>query len=341
MEKRHINIPIFIPHLGCPNDCVFCNQRKISGKNEFVFSNAKEELETAFSTVDTEKCDVEIAFFGGSFTGLERSLMLKLLDLANEYVTNGKANSIRLSTRPDYISEEILNILAKYPVKTIELGIQSTNEMTLADCKRGHTFEDTKKAVELVVSHGFELVGQMMIGLPSSTVQSEIETAEFICKSGAVAARIYPTVVFRGTELEEMAKQGEYSPISVEEAISRSAKVYEVFIQYGIPVIRVGLHASESLTSDEDVYAGANHPALGEMVMSRIYYNRISCVINSQNLDVSGKNVLVFVAKGETSKVIGQNGENRRKLMKEFGIKSIKVVEKSNIIVYNIYLEIL
>ena len=341
MKKRHINIPIFIPHLGCPNDCVFCNQRKISGKNEFVFSKAKEEFEAAFSTVDFDNCDVEIAFFGGSFTGLERSLMIKLLDLANEYVAEGKASYIRLSTRPDYISEEILVILAKYPVKTIELGIQNIDDVTLTDCKRGHTFEDTKRAVKLVVAYGFDLVGQMMIGLPSSTVQSEIETAKFICESGAVAARIYPTVVFTGTELEEMAKCRKYTPISVEEAVARSAEVYEVFIRYGIPVIRIGLHASESLTSEEDVYAGANHPALGEMVMSRIYYNKIAFKMSSGELDVTGKNIVVFVAKGETSKVIGQKGENRRRLMQEFGIKSIKVVEKNNIIVYNIYLEIL
>ncbi|MBQ6614656.1 MAG: radical SAM protein [Clostridia bacterium] len=341
MSKRHINIPIFIPHLGCPNDCVFCNQRKISGKDEFVFLNAKDELDRAFSTVDTEKCEVEIAFFGGSFTGIDRGLMTDLLELAEGYIKSGKAHSLRLSTRPDYIDDEVLDVLSNYSVKTIELGIQSVNDKVLFACKRGHTFKDTKKAVELVVNRGFALVGQMMIGLPDATPEDEIMTAKFICDSGASMARIYPTVVFYDTELEHMAESGIYRPLSDEEAIERSAKVYEIFASHGVSVIRVGLHSSENLSNSDEVYAGANHPALGERVMSRIYFDRIVCEIESKNIDPKGKDVIIYAPVGETSKVIGQNGENRKKLFAEFGIKSVKVVEKSNIIVYNIILEIL
>lgn len=341
MNKRHINVPIFIPHLGCPNDCVFCNQRKISGKNEFVFSNAKKELEDAFSTIDIKNCDVEIAFFGGSFTGIDRDLMMDLLSLAKDYVDKGDASSIRLSTRPDYISEEILDILSEYPVKTIEIGVQSIDDNVLAACKRGHTFCDTERAAKLINDYGFDLVGQMMIGLPQATLESEIKTAEYICDCGAVAARIYPTVVFRGTELENMAIRRDYTPLTVEDAIERSADVYEKFNVRNVPVIRVGLHASESLTSDIDVYAGANHPALGERIMSRVYFKRIVREIEQINSSLFGKNIIVYVAKGETSKVIGQKGENREKLIREFGIKSMKIVEKTDIIVYNIILEIL
>jgi len=181
----------------------------------------------------------------------------------------------------------------------------------------------------------------MMIGLPQATLESEIKTAEYICDCGAVAARIYPTVVFRGTELENMAIRRDYTPLTVEDAIERSADVYEKFNVQNVPVIRVGLHASESLTSDIDVYAGANHPALGERIMSRVYFKRIVREIEQINSSLFGKNIIVYVAKGETSKVIGQKGENREKLIREFGIKSMKIVEKTDIIVYNIILEIL
>lgn len=341
MGKRHINIPIFIPHLGCPNDCVFCNQRKISGKDEFVFSNAKDELEKAFETIDASTADVEIAFFGGSFTGIDRGLMCELLELAQSYVRQGKANSIRLSTRPDYINSEVLDILSHYSVKTIELGIQSINDDVLFACRRGHTAKDSEKAMKLVIERGFSLVGQMMTGLPESTVEDEIKTAEFICENGAAAARIYPTVVFCGTELESMAKQGTYTPIDNETAVDRTARVFEVFIKHGVPVIRIGLHSSENLASADEVYAGASHPALGERVMSRVYLNQIRKLLREVTSELEGKNVTIYAPFGETSKVIGQRGENREKLMREFGIKSVKVVENSNIIVYNINLEIL
>lgn len=340
MSKRHINIPIFIPHLGCPNDCVFCNQRKISGKNEFVFSTAEKELAKAFETIDTENSVVEIAFFGGSFTGIESSLMISLLKLAQGYINAGKVESIRLSTRPDYINDEILDILSKYSVKTIELGIQSINDNVLGICRRGHTFSQTQKAVRKIVERGFILVGQMMVGLPGSTLEDEIKTARFICESGASMARIYPTVVFKGTELEYMSQNGIYIPLDSENAVERSALVFEEFLKSGVAVIRIGLHASESLTSEKDVYAGANHPALGERVMSRVYLKRILSEIEKSGEKVLGRNIIVYAALGETSKVIGQNGENRKKLIRELGIKSVKVVEKSDIIVYNINLEI-
>ena len=212
--KKHVNIPIFIPHLGCPNQCVFCNQRTISGVEQFDIANVKKEIEDALSTVDSSQ-EAEIAFFGGSFTGIDRNLMISLLELAYGYVTDGKVKSVRCSTRPDYIDEEILDILKKYGVTTIELGLQSSSDEVLSVSKRGHTRADEARSCDLIVQRGFELVGQMMIGLPASTLESEMETARFIVEHGAVGARIYPTVVFYETELCQMAKRGDYSPISL------------------------------------------------------------------------------------------------------------------------------
>jgi len=202
MNKKHINIPVFIPHLGCPNQCVFCNQKTISGVMEFDPSQVDRIITEALSTIDISSSDVEIAFFGGSFTGIDYSLMCELLSIAYSYVKKGSVSSIRLSTRPDYIDDRILNTLKKYGVKTVELGLQSVSEKVLQTCKRGHTALDAEKACRLIREYGFELVGQMMIGLPGSSLEDEMNTAEFILRNGASGARIYPTVVLQQTELK-------------------------------------------------------------------------------------------------------------------------------------------
>ena len=211
MTVKHVNIPIFIPHLGCPNDCVFCNQRSISGRAYFDEGSVEGEIESALSTVSSDS-EVEIAFFGGSFTGIDRSLMLRLLDTATRFVNQGRVSSIRLSTRPDYISSEVLDLLSNYPVRDIELGIQSMDDKVLAAAKRGHLAKDSERACALIKQYGFSLVGQMMTGLPKSTPESEIMTARRICDMGADGARIYPTMVFYKTELESMMIGGEYTP---------------------------------------------------------------------------------------------------------------------------------
>ena len=199
---RHVNIPVFIPHLGCPNNCVFCDQRRISGCVSFDESSVEREIEMALSTLSPED-EVEIAFFGGSFTGIDRDLMLRLLAISDKFVSAGRVQSVRCSTRPDYIDEEILGMLSEHGVKTVELGIQSTSDRVLSASKRGHTSDATLAACGLVKSHGFNLIGQMMVGLPSSTIDDEIETAKAICALGADGARVYPTVVFAETELAE------------------------------------------------------------------------------------------------------------------------------------------
>lgn len=327
--KRHINIPIFIPHLGCPNQCVFCNQRTISGVREFEPASVKKTIEDVLSTVN-DGDEVEIAFFGGSFTGIDRTLMISLLDVANEYVKEGKVESVRCSTRPDYIDEEILSILKKKGVRYIELGLQSTSKKVLLSSKRGHTREDEARACRMIVDAGFELVGQMMIGLPESTVEDELETARFIIDVGACGARIYPTVVFHGTELCQMAAEGKYSPLSVDDAVERSARVYSLFYENGVDVIRIGLCSSENLSSDETYYSGPNHPAIGEMVLNRFFYDRIyaQALLLTPNADDILK---ITVAKGALSKAIGQKKTNKLTLMRELGIKDV-VFEESDVL---------
>ncbi len=324
---RHINIPIFIPHLGCPNQCIFCNQRFISGTHQFDESIVDSIIHQTLTTIKKDD-ECEIAFFGGSFTGIDRDLMIRLLDKAQKYVDSGQAIGIRMSTRPDYINEEIIEILKKYTITCVELGIQSMNNDVLKYLKRGHTSSDTINATKLLKNANFSFVGQMMIGLPTATIQDEIYTAEIISSLGASGTRIYPTLVFKNTELEELTHNGEYTPISIDEAVERSAKVLEVFIKNKVNCLRIGLCESDNLHSEESYIAGPNCPSIGEMVKSQVYYNLIS--ENLKNSPFLGRESLyIECTKGCISQIIGNKKKNVYKLKKSFGFKYIKVKENS------------
>ena len=336
MKKRHANIPIFIPHLGCPNDCVFCNQRTISGHGEFKIDSVRTEIDEALSTLSPD-IEREIAFFGGSFTGIDRSLMIALLDLAESYVESGLVSEIRLSTRPDYINDEILDILSRYSVKTIELGLQSLNDDVLFASRRGHTSECAITACRAIKERGFSLIGQMMIGLPQSSAEDEIHTAELICKVGADGARVYPTVVFADTDLAIMTLEGRYSPLDTESAVERTKNALAVFDRYGVPCIRVGLCASENLRDASKAIAGATHAAIGEMAMSELFYEHISAELDERC--ISGGSLIIYAPTGAISKVVGQKKKNKEKILKKYKLESLKVLEKSELLGYNIILE--
>lgn len=342
---RHVNIPIFIPHLGCPNNCVFCDQRKISGCISFDESGVKAQIEEVLSTLCPDD-EAEIAFFGGSFTGIDRELMIRLLLISDEFVDGGRVGSVRCSTRPDYIDGEILEILREHHVKTIELGIQSMSDEVLSASKRGHTAERALEACRMVKDAGFDLIGQMMIGLPGATLEDEIATAKAICNASADGARVYPTVVFAETELAEMTSSGIYKPLDIEDAIERTAFVLDIFDRAEIPVIRVGLCSGENLSSPESVVGGANHPALGELAMGELTYRRICEEADKAILstDPRGKTMTVYVPVGATSRAVGQKKRNilrlNEKYCKNHAINRIKILEISSIIGYNIIIDL-
>lgn len=289
----------------------------------------RSEIEQVLSTLSPAD-EAEIAFFGGSFTGIDRDLMCRLLDLAQTYVKEGRVQSIRLSTRPDYINDEILSILSRYSVKTIELGLQSMDDTVLHACRRGHTAKQAEEACRAVVDAGFELVGQMMIGLPASTPESEIQTAEKICNLGASAARIYPTVVFYDTPLCEIAQHGEYVPLSLDEAIERTAPVLQFFRARALPCIRVGLCATESLTSPDAVYAGPNHPALGEMILGECLYQKVREKVLQAGL--AGQKIILEVPPRELSATVGQHRRNIEKLQRETGVTVHRVITNERLV---------
>ena len=269
MKKEYI-IPIFVPHLGCPNQCTFCNQKKISGQLKKVTAKDVEEtIEYYLKNFKDKNKYVEVAFFGGSFTAIDVKEQEELLSVAHKYIENKKVNSIRISTRPDCIDKDILKRLKKYGVKTIELGVQSANDYILKQCKRGHTFEDVKKASKLIRWHRFVLGHQMMVGLPESTKLDEINTAKALIKLKPKIVRIYPVLVIKDTPLEEEYKNNEYSPLTVEQAVETCKDIVDLFNKANIEVIRIGLQNTEEITDPQEkssqVVDGPYHPAFRQL----------------------------------------------------------------------------
>ncbi len=322
---RHYTIPIFVPHLGCPCQCSFCNQKTITGASVMTPDIARQQILQHLETIP-ESADTEIAFFGGSFTAIPPNEMEALLEAASPFLASGRVSSIRISTRPDAIDRARLNILADYGVRTIELGIQSMSDTVLNACRRGHTADDSRRAAELIIAHGFTLGGQMMVGLPSASPADEIRTAEEIVKMGAREARIYPVVVFAHTPLADEAARGLYVPLSVHEAIERSIAPLEILQNAKIKLLRIGLCESESLHAPEQVISGAYHPALGELCYSALYRKRISKLLTSIS-PPPNVNLKISVAPGKLSMAIGQKRCNYTAIMNEFLPNSLKFVE--------------
>ena len=290
MSRQYI-IPIFVPHKGCPNDCIFCNQKSISGQTKPI---NKEEIvntiETFLNSFKQEGKYIEIAFFGGSFTGIEMQEQEELLKIAYEYIKAGKVDSVRVSTRPDYIDKEKLLLLKKYGVKTIELGVQSTNDYILKKCKRGHTFEDVKKASRLIRRMGFTLGHQMMIGLPESNKLDEIRTAKDLAKLKPKIVRLYPVLVIKNTQLEKEYKAKKYEPISLIQAVETCKELFYYFNSKKITVIRMGLQNTDIISNPEnlesEVVAGPYHEAFGQLVEDSIWYDIIVGKIKKFNTKV-------------------------------------------------------
>ncbi len=322
-KKRQYIIPIFVPHLGCPNDCTFCNQRKISGQLEPVTPNdVRDTVDYYLSNFKDNKAYKEIAFFGGSFTGIDVEEQNKLLDVAYEYVKSKKVDGIRISTRPDYIDKETLKRLKKYKVKTIELGVQSTNDFVLKRCKRGHNFNDVKKASKLIRKYRFKLGHQMMVGLPESTFIDDLNTAKDLIKLKPKIVRIYPVLVIKGTELEREMNDGRYDPLSVEQAIERCKEIVYLFNKKKIKVIRIGLQTTESICSPNketsEVVAGPYHETFRQLVEASIYYDIIVDKIKNFNMNV--KEVEIRVNPQDVNNVVGYKKENIHKLKEMYDV---------------------
>ena len=317
MVKKQYIIPIFVPHLGCPNECTFCNQKKISGQLKNVTEkDVRDTIEYYLENFKDKDVYKEVAFFGGSFTAIEDELQEKLLSTAYEYIKEKKIDGIRVSTRPDCIDKKVLKRLKKYKVKTIELGVQSTNDYILKKCKRGHNFADVKKASRLIRWKGFTLGHQMMVGLPESTKLDELNTAKDLAKLKPKIVRIYPVLVIRGTELEKEYKEGKYEPLTVEQAVERCKELCYFFGKKNIKVIRIGLQSTDTICNPElkgsEVVAGPYHETFRQLVESAMYYDTVVERIKKFNTKV--KEVEIRVHPQTVNNVVGYKRQNIEKL---------------------------
>lgn len=312
---RKYNIPIFVPHKGCPFDCVFCNQNRITGSiRETTPEDVTRIIKEYLSTIPEEGSSIEAAFFGGSFTGIPIEEQSALMERVRPYLDSGRISGIRLSTRPDYINDEILQNLKRHGVTTIELGVQSMSDEVLRASNRGHTAEQVVKAAELIHSYGFSLGLQMMTGLPGDTDELSVYTANRIAELKPDCVRIYPTLTIRDTCLEVMYRNGRYRPQTLEEAVELCKRLLLIFENNGINVIRIGLQPTDEINSDASVVAGPFHSAFRELVESSIYYDIISKKIKGTAV------ADIYVNPREISKAVGCHRENIKRLQRELGV---------------------
>ena len=323
MSARESIIPVFVPHLGCPNDCVFCNQRRITGSQQpATIETVKEAIENAAALLP-EGAKRQLAFYGGSFTAIPVGEQEALLGAAREYLARGDISSVRLSTRPDAIDGPVLERLRRYGVETIELGAQSLCDEVLLLSGRGHTARDVENAARLIRAAGFKLILQMMTGLPGDSIERSVQTAEGIIALRPDGVRIYPTVIVRDTALFDLWRAGRYKEHTVEDAVEYCARLTPLFESAGIPVIRLGLNPTDEL-SGGGAAAGAYHPALGELVKSRVMLRRAETLLK----DVErGSRVTLRVGAGKTSQMLGQHRCNAETLCGELGLEKLRVVE--------------
>lgn len=306
----HSNISVFIPHVGCPNKCSFCNQNSITGNSKAPTVNEVMAIcEQAFREIK-DRSQTEIAFFGGSFTAINRKYMTDLLDCTREFIGKDKFKGIRISTRPDCIDDEILTLLKSYNVTSIELGAQSMDDNVLMNNDRGHTAKDIEDASKLIKSYGFELGLQLMVGLYKSTPELDMLSARKIIELKPDTVRIYPVVILEHTRLGELYKKGEYKPFSLDTAVEICSEMLLEFIAHDIKVIKLGLHASEMV--EEQMLGGLYHPAFKELCENKIFYKKISDALMNKKI----RKATVLVADNAISKAIGQNRCNIKQFEK-------------------------
>jgi len=306
-------IPFFIPHQGCPHRCIFCNQQSITGFTAADASLTGQEVQAEItnwlSRAGNPGRQVQVAFYGGSFTGLERRRQKELLGAVQPFIENGRVNCIRLSTRPDYIDAEIVTFLQQYHVRIVELGVQSLDPGVLLASRRGHTVAQVKEAFACLRQAGLNIGGQLMIGLPEETSKGILDGAGLLAALHPDFIRIYPTLVIRGSGLARLYRQGLYHPLTMNRAVALCARIIPIFAKENIRVVRVGLQPSLSL--EKEVLAGPYHPAFGELVQARMLFNKARALLyrgkQKEELELS-------VASADQSVFRGKNNKNMSRL---------------------------
>ncbi len=314
---KKYNIPIFIPHEGCPHSCVFCNQKKITGvQTSVTFDDARRIIEECLSFLPKDNRYVEVAFFGGSFTGLDLAVQEGFLKAASEY--KEYIDGIRMSTRPDYINEEVLALCKKYNVRTIELGLQSSDDEVLRLNEREHIYKQTIEAAKLIKEYDISLGLQMMIGMYGSNPEKDLKTAFDVASLKPECVRIYPTLTLSNTKLEKFYEDGEYTPYSLDLAVDVTDKIMRIFEERNIEIIRVGLHSDESLTDGDSIVAGPYHPAFRELVLSKRKRKEIEKEILRQDLHDCE---FYIKDEGNASVIVGHKRCNAEYFKEKYNVK--------------------
>lgn len=323
---KHYNIPIFISHFGCPNACVFCNQVKINGRETDVTIEDLRNIIDEYLKILPKDSYKEVAFFGGTFTGISLGKQKEYLEGVKEYLDKGLVQGIRLSTRPDYINKEVLDQLKKYNVTTIELGVQSLDEDVLKKSARYYPIEVVYEASRLIKSYGIDLGIQLMPGLPGSTFETDFETAKKVVEIMPQNARVYPTLIIKDTEMERMYQRGEYEVFTLDEAIKRCRKIISLLELNGINIIRVGLQPSDDLRNGGVAVEGAFHPAFRELVDGEIYFDFLKKIKEKDGkLDIILNERLVSRVVGLKRKNLKRLGEINFTINNEISISKIIV----------------
>ncbi len=324
MSKKRYIAPVFVPHLGCPNDCIFCNQKKITNHKQAVDKkDVIESIESYRRYFPDQGVEREIAFFGGSFTAIDFDAMVEYLKIAKDYKDKGLIEYIRLSTRPDAIDLKILDTLKYYGVDIIELGVQSMNDLVLEANNRGHNSKSVYEASKLIKSYGFTLGHQIMPGLYKDSYDLIMDTAKQVIAIGPDIVRIYPTLVITNTRLEALYKAGIYQPLALDEAVEISKELLLLFNQAKIQVIRIGLQPTDNITLGKDVVAGPFHPSMRSLVEESIYYDILDQAFKDYKI-LDRDEIEIHVSNSKLSYVVGNKAINKEKLRKKYRIKNIK-----------------
>lgn len=315
MARKKI-IPIFVPHQGCPHDCIFCNQQKITGvSTDMTGEKAREIIEESLKTIDLD-AEIEIAFFGGSFTAIDKEKQIELLSVAKEYKDKKIVKDIRMSTRPDCIDEEELQLIKDYGATIIELGVQSMDEGVLLESLRGHKADVVYESSKLIKEFGFTLGLQMMVGLPTDSEEKCIYTAKEFVKIKPSFVRIYPTLVIKDTGLENAYKEGDYKSFELDESVNIVKKLIVLYTVNDIKIIRVGLQATDDIQLGIDVIAGPYHPAFRELVDSRMIRDYLGSILPREF-----KEIVIASSNSHISTIVGNKRCNRKFINDEYKAK--------------------
>jgi histone acetyltransferase (RNA polymerase elongator complex component) len=333
MSNLHYIIPIFVPHEGCPHECVFCNQNSITGTKEKVDAMYVENtINEYLKTIKSDDAVIEVSFFGGTFTAIKMEKQIELLTVAKKFKENNKIKFIRLSTRPDYIDDNILSNLKKYSVDIIELGVQSLDAEVLLKSSRGHTSLDVKHASKLIKKYGFTLGLQIMIGLPGDDINKDIDTARGVIALKPDNCRIYPALVIKDTPMESMYKKGVFVPYSLSEAVNISKIIYIMMIANSVNVIRIGLQPTAEISEGNDLVSGPFHPAFRELVESSVYNDLLYYVImNNVNSNITPNKVLVKINPKDISKLYANGKSFFNNMKKQINTIYIEVIQDNSI----------